>query len=305
VARYLMDGKAVAVELPMGWSEWAEALLLGIPGPMRAQVAFGAGLRFAVGRGHSLQVFHDERRAAAGRASAQGICFIDSETSDDAPESAWMSFVERHWSQGDVQGLMRRTSRPFADCSPEARERIGRLYNATDALPQTESVQILSLMTHALVDLGQGVEREIRLELCDAAGCSLLNRLSKVRWDNVRALWSPLLNLWRRCGEATAVTQPLIACALRSAMKDDPLAAAETALDVARDIPAGVDRISHECLLNEVLHRLAEATKRLPELPNARLANIIRRWQAARPTCPIVAGLIERCSALQLGEART
>ena len=50
------------------------------------------------------------------------------------PESEWLSFVERHWSQGDVHGLMRRTSRPFADCSPEARERIGRPYNATDAL---------------------------------------------------------------------------------------------------------------------------------------------------------------------------
>lgn len=305
VARYMMEGKAVAVELPKGWTEWAEALVLGIPGPMRANVSFGAGLRFSVGRGHVLQIFHDEKRAAASRASAQGICFVDSETSEDAPESAWMAFVERHWSQGDLQRLMRRTSRPFADCSPEARERIGKLYNATDALPRTESPQILSLMTRTLAELGQGVEREIQLELCDAAGCTLLDRLSKTPWDNVRALWSPLLNLWRRGDDATTFTQPLIACALRSAMKDDPLAAAETGLEVARDIPAGVDPISHKGLLNEVLNRLAEATARLSEASHARLADISRRWQTARPTCPIVAGLVERCAALQLGEART
>lgn len=305
VARCLMDGKAVAVELPKGWMEWAEALLLGIPGPMRAKVSFGAGLRFSVGRGHCLQIFHDEKRAAAGRASAQGICFVDSETSADVPESAWLAFVERHWSQWDVHELMRRTSRPFADCSPEARERIGRLYNATDALPQTESVQILSLMTSTLAELGQGVEREIRLELCDAAGYTLLDRLSKARWGDVRALWSPLLNLWRRGGEATAIAEPLMGCVLRSAMKDDPQAAAETALDVTRDIPVGVDRASHEGLLNEVLHRLAEATTQLSVASHARLDDIIRRWQTARPTCPIVAGLVERCAALQLGEART
>ncbi|MEK7711067.1 MAG: hypothetical protein AAB341_04145 [Planctomycetota bacterium] len=305
VARCLMDGKAVAVELPKGWTEWAEALVLGIPGPLRAKVSFGAGLRFSVGRGHCLQIFHDERRAAAGRASAQGIRFVDSETSEDAPESEWLSFVERHWSQGDVHGLMRRTSRPFADCSPEARERIGRLYNATDALPQTESVQILSLMTRTLAELGQGVEREIRLELCDAAGCTLLDRLSKARWNDVRALWSPLLNLWRRGGEATVFAQMLVACVLRSAVKDDPQAAAETALDVARDIPVGVDRVSHDGLLNEVLNRLAEATTQLSEASRARLKDIIHRWQTARPTCPIVAGLIERCAALQLGVART
>ncbi|MDO8632012.1 MAG: hypothetical protein Q7R41_16125 [Phycisphaerales bacterium] len=304
-ARCLMDGKAVAVELPKGWTEWAEALVLGIPGPMRAKVAFSAGLRFSLGRGHSLQVFNDERHAAASRASAQGICFVDSETSEDTPESAWLAFVEGHWSKGDVHGLMRRTSRPFADCSPEARERIGKLYNATDALPQTESVQILSLITCILAELGQGVEREIQLELCNAARSTLLDRLSKARWENVRAMWSPLLNLWRRGGEATAFAQMLIACVLRSAMKNDPQAAAETALDVACDLPVGVDRVLHEGLLNEVLHRLAEAMTQLTEASHARLADMIRRWQTARPTCPLVAGLIERCAALQLGEART
>jgi hypothetical protein len=250
-------------------------------------------------------VFHDEKRAAAVRASAQGICFVDTETSDNAPESAWLSFVERHWSQGDVLGLMCRTSRPFADYSPEARERIGKLYNATDALPQTESAQILSLMTRSLAEPGQGVEREIRLELCEAARSTLLNRLSKARWNDAKSLWIPLLNLWRRGGEATAFTQPLIACALRSAKKDDPLAASETALEVARDIPVGIDRNSHEGLLDEVLNHLVEATTRLSEVSRARLANIIHRWQSARPKCPIVAELVEQFAALQLREART
>jgi len=304
VLRCLMERKAVAVELPEGWTEWTEALVLGIPGPLRSMISFGAGLRFSMGRGHLLQVFHDENRSVARRAPAQGICFVDSETSGDAPNSAWFSFVDRHWLQGDMQGMMRRASRPFVDCSLEACEQIGRLYNSADAMPQTQSDQILSQAARALAEPGEGVEREIRFELCDAAKKIMLDRLSRAHWEDIRTLWSTLLNLWRNGGEATTFAQPLIVCSLRVAMADDPLAAAEAALNLTCDVPTTVDRKSNEVFLDEVLIRLGAAAPLTPGASLARLGDVVRRWQIERPTCPVVAALAERCAALRPSEAR-
>ncbi len=305
VLRHLMECRTVALQLPRAWTEWCEALLLGIPGPMRAKFSFGAGLRFSVGRGHSIQVFSDTRKTAAARSSAQGMCFVDGGTSDAVPESAWFAFVDRHWSGGELNELRRRTSRPFADCSPESRERIGRLYSATDAIPQTDSAQIITHMTRALVELGQDVEREIRLELCDAAKRTLLDRMASARWTSVQPLWNPLLSLWRRGKEATELAFSIIAQALRSAAKDDPLSTAEAALDLTQNAPASPSDSSLEALFQEMLTKLASEITTLAEDAHPRLSQIVRRWEALRPTCPAVARLVEQCAALPQDSVRT
>jgi hypothetical protein len=289
----LFDERTLVVPLQTGWVETAEALLLGIPGPMRSKVSLGAGLRYSVGRCHRLHVFCDEKRAARSRIVGQAVEYLDPMVAlPDAPTSAWLAFVDRHWTRADGAALSRRTSRPFTDVAPVARERIGNLYNAIDAVPQTSTPDLLTLAVGHLGVCFSGVEDDIRKELLAEIQQTLLRRLAIVRWAEAQPFWPRLVALWRL--KDAAFAQPLIDAALRALMRENAWVAAEAALDVASDLPPGLDQDQHTRLLGEVLDRLASHPPSDAE-PD-RLAALCARWQSLRPTAPDLRKLLERDS---------
>jgi hypothetical protein len=299
----LFDERTLVVPLQTGWVEAAEALLLGVPGPMRSKVSLGAGLRYSVGRCHRLHVFCDEKGAARSRIVGQAVEYLDPMVAlPDAPISAWLAFVDRHWTRADGAALSRRTSRPFTDVAAAARERIGNLYNAIDAVPQASIPDLLTLAVSHLGACCSGVEDDIRKELLAGIHQTLLRRLAIVRWAEAQPFWPRLVALWRR--KDAAFAQPLIDATLRALMRENALVAAEAALDVASDVPPGLDPDHHTRLLGEVLDRLA--SHRPSDAEPERLAALCARWQSARPDRQELLRLIERRAIVQPGTpART
>ena len=142
----LLDGRSFVVNLDDGWRESAEALLMGVPGPERADLSFDAGFKFSIGRNHNLHLLQDDAGLARARTAGQPIEYIDPQGAvpTGSTKNAWGSFVDRHWATGDIAGLARRTSREFTDVSPAGRERLGRLYGLIDNVGGIETAALLT-----------------------------------------------------------------------------------------------------------------------------------------------------------------
>lgn len=296
VLQQLFDDRALIVPVQNAWLETTEALLMGVPGPMRVKVSFAAGLRFSLGRRHRLHLFCDDQGAARSRIAGQPVEYLDGTvTSPDGSLSEWLAFVDRHWSRTNCAVLARRTSRPFTDLTRAARERIGTLYNAIDAAPLTASLDLFCLAADHIRARSADVEDDIRRELLAETRRTLQDRLTKIGRQDAQPLWPRLVAFWREIDPAFA--QPLIEAALRSLVKEDPLTSAEAAIDVATSLPSAVDRVRHERLIDEVLTHLAAD---LPaDTDPERLAKLCSRWQSVRPGHAALRKLLDHYSPAQ------
>ncbi len=291
VLQLLFDERAIIVPVQEGWLETTEFLLMGLPGPMRVKVSFGAGLRFSLGRCHRLHLFCDEKGVTRSRIAGQPVDYLDPTViPSDNPASAWTVFVDRHWGRAEYAVLARRTSRPFNDLTPAARERIGKLYIAIDAVPLTDSQDLLGLAADYISDRWVDAEDDIRRELLSKTQRTLLGRLTNTRWLDLQPFWPRLVAFWRQTDAAFA--QPLIEVALRSFMKEDSLTSAETAIDVASNLPAALDRDRHERLIDEILTRVAAQLP--PDANPERLMGLCNRWQSIRPGHAALRKLMDR-----------
>ena len=160
----VLRDRSQVVNLGGNFLSSTEALLLGLPGPARANTSFGAGLRFSPSRKRTLHTFHDEKGMTKQRLVGQPVDYTDTVQPPGLPAnpSAWMTFVVRRWKNGDYVKLAIETSRAFVDFDAQARERIGRLYNDIDAIPEmstdallTASLDRLRNLMHPLIKLGE------------------------------------------------------------------------------------------------------------------------------------------------------
>ncbi len=321
VLEALFDRNSVVINTIDGWLDSAEALMLSLPGPLRSTVAFSAGLRFSMGRSHNMQILFDDRDAVRSRLVSRSARYFDctarerpattiprSESYAD-PDSAWFTFVVRHWKKGDFGGLAGRTSKDFSSVSVCDRERIGRLYNHMDGLPEAQTTGILTIVTEYLEGTFEGVEEELRTELVSTARKTLSERFTCAAWPEAKGHWPAVVSLWRRSANGTAFAQPLIGHLLQRAMSCVPMEAAEAALDVARDLPHAVDKKAHEALLDEVLGRLAGwvATRVLnPQGPDAtaesdqlhHLQALCEKWRTLKPDCAAIQQITDHLQRL-------
>lgn len=311
----LMEERSLIVNLTGGWTGVVEGLLTGLPGPMRADVSFSAGLRFSVGRCHRLALLHDDHGVTKSRIMGRRLEYVDPAGKDkpDTSSSAWLSFVERHWGSGDSATLARRTSQAFPDIGPAGRERVGRLYNRIDALPQTDTAELLSAVAEDLNTAEREVEADILAELLVKAQGMLVDRLGKMAWEEVRPHWPTLCTLTRKSTEARLFVQPLIEQAVGVATAEHPLVGARAALDLPRNIPdsqaspgAPRPKTGPDEVVDTVLTRVAEwaegaadadIEKHRSKDPN--LDDLVAQWRSARPQCPIVQRIHQRCSCAQ------
>lgn len=312
----LLEERSLIVNLTGGWTDVVEILLTGLPGPMRAEVSFSAGLRFSVGRCHKLALLHDDHGVTKSRITGRRLEYVDPTAKDepDTPSLAWLSFVERHWGNGDMATLARRTSQAFPDIGPEGRERVGRLYNRIDALPQTDTAELLSAVAEDFNTPEREVEADILAELLVKAQRMLADRLSKMAWEETRRHWPTLCALTWKSTEARLFVQPLIEQAVRVATREHPLIAAQAALDLPRGTPASQTspgapepKTGPDVVVDTVLTSVAEWAERATDAdlekhrgkePN--LDDLVAKWQVARPQCPIVQRIHQRCICAQL-----
>lgn len=294
----LLAQQDLIVDAPSQWLPFTEAILLGLPGPMRCSVSFAAGLKFSSGRRHQLQLLHDEKGVLQGRLAGQPVQFVD--TSANPPTAAqgsmWARFVEGHWSRGDLLGLARRTSKPFAETGETARERIAMLYITTDSLPARSPVEILTTVRSILVTSATGPEAEIGDELIEKAQRVLLSKIAQMNWSEADPILRPVVALWRQSPAGARFAQPLLEWIVRRGAIEQPLAAAETALLIESDVPAHVDRARHQALIDEVLRRFAEWLRQDAGPLRSQAENVATRWQRHRPQCALVQSLVPAAS---------
>lgn len=312
VLEALLNDQSLVVNVQDGWLEAAEALLMGVPGPMRTAVSFSAGLRFSIGRCHRLLLLHDDQGVVKTRIAGRRLEYIDPATMDE-PEcapSAWLSFVEHHWGSGNTSALARRTSRAFSDVSHDGRERVGRLYSKIDALSQTDTAELFATAVKYLNEPDRGVESDIAAELVVTVQNTLLNRLGQLPWSEVAQHWTALHTMFRQSAEARLFAEPLAEQALRTAAMEHPVVAAAAALEVARNGDARGTQLEpldrHAGLsqaIDTVLTRLAEWADAVPdaELLQPRgsassAKDVVLRWRKVRPRCPVVQRLYQRCT---------
>lgn len=316
VLTQLLENRILVVHAPDRWIEAAEAFWLGIPGPLRGKLSMSAGLKFATSRSYHLQLIADDKGAAKSRTSGAQARYVD--TLVEAPrtssvadvESAWVRFVQREWMHGDWVGLASRTSLPFADVGPMGRQRVGHLYNTLDELPNNDSMKLLAIAAEHLERTPEcPVEKGIVTELIGAIQHTLLSRLGTISWPADEPLWGGIVSLWRLHELETGFADPLVAAALRAVSTVDPFGAAEAALSVAGDPPAGCDVEMLQTAIVEALARWAEAVDRLASGPpldsdGASDPRIVRsrvladRWTMHRPDCEIVKRASDRCDQL-------
>lgn len=318
VLERLFEERVVVVHADDGWIEAAEALWLSLPGPFRSRLSLSAGLKFSTGRSHNLQLLSDDKGAARTRVVGQRAEYIDT-TCAPAAEcvhsgggSVWQAFVQRHWSQGDWDGLARRTSLAFGDITPAGRDRVGQLYNTLDDLPRFESMRLISTASEYLRHEADGtVERGIVKDLLGAIQSTLSARVATVEWPADEPLWKAIIRLWRGGEREVAFADPLVACMLRGVSALEPLEAAEMALDTAGESPPGVDHDKLQTVVVEVLARWGAAVDRMaaqraavagasadiaeiePRLIRSRA--VAERWKRLRPDCAIVSRIVEHC----------
>ncbi len=305
LVRFLQDQPTV-VDLTHGWQESAELLLLALPGPLRLKRSISAGLTYSVGRQHHLQLFHDASGKAKARLAGQPLELL--ELRDDVPEasptpvehgSAWVGFVERHWQRGDSERLARRTSRPFRDVAPTARERIARLFNHTDQLPTLEPPKILTAVTEHLNREVDSIEQSIVDELFSAAAQTLVSRVKNQSWPTNRTLWVPLVGMVHSNARTRDWATPILVTILRSVQGEDLLPAAEAALEVFGD--RGSSFKPPEPLrsaVDDALARLATWVESGGVCDAVQLCGFTERARARGLAGPTIERLMRCCGAL-------
>lgn len=278
-----LNEQRVVLDLPADWLEWAEALVLAIPGPLRRKISFSAGVRFSAGRGHILSILHDEKHVLGSRAAAQGYQFFDAASTPVSAHSSWVDFVERHWSKGDLKGLSNRTSRKYEDCSAPARERVGGLFNSIDSITNTQTMPLLDTVFRTFNVPQQGVEGEIRKELRDLAQQELRKRLLVAILPQIKPAWTRLTEFWRNGGEPALFAQPLLQAVISAILRNDPLAAAEMALSIAQ-APRGIDADAHQGMVAQVASRLANQAIGISPDDEKRCTKLLAQLQALQLT---------------------
>lgn len=320
---------------PLVSAEW---ILAGVPGPMRAALPFSAGMRYSVGRVFRLQVVFDEKHACREKVRGKQIEYVDAigptvtgsrvkpavpspggaamdrlpaPSRDARKDGAWLAMVSRCWSSRDLPKLLARTSRPFSDTTPPARERVGRLYRDMDSLPGLQPVAVLDRVEPHLNNDAAGAENEIVAEFLHAAERAIREQLLNLSADALSAALRRLTGIAVRGTRGPLLAAPLVRDALRHLTRQDVVRAMEALLEL-RSSPAWNRLTDAATLGSDVTAAMAESLARLaptgvsslatapegPVLEPTRLRNLHRRLTAAFPDDAGVKGCTEHLERL-------
>ena len=86
-------------------------------------------------------------------------------------------------------------------------------------------------------------------------------------------------------------------------MRDEPLTAAEQALEVARNLPPAATELGHVSLIEELLDHVANWAQQVTDVSLERFTNVCNQWRHHRPACPNVDRLCSRCDELRRAQA--
>lgn len=296
----ILSNHKLVLNTPANWSSTLRAIIAGLPGPMRSQISFSAGLKFSLSRDCSIVLLTDDRTHVTSKTAGRSLAYHEPDLAEPptTPESQWLTFVQRHWDANDADRLMNRTSRAFAKTDIKALDDVGHLFNALDSIAETDSSTLLQQARERLGEPEEPVVGEISAELVVSIQREWLHRLDAMTWEQVQIYWADLVDIWRSSKEGCLFAIPLIESALDRALKQHPSAAAEAALDLVLERPPSSDDVGCAPMVERVLSQLADWADGADDGQLESLPELCRRWRGIRPICPIVNRLHERCLAL-------
>jgi len=297
VLRNLFDGKNTVVNMPGRWLETAEALLLALPGPLRADVSFSAGMHFSMSRMHHLELLFDDKGKARLRTTGQKVQYVDSESDDIVapPRSAWFDFVERCYAADMLTKLARRTSRAYDDCTLEACDRIGHTFEVIEQVPQMDCPAMLEQAAQSLDASAPGVEAEAHAELQSVLQRHLLERLAVAPMPVAEDLWHAVLVIWRAGGAYEVFARPLVVRMAAHLAQLDPLTAALVVADIVGDIDRHPEPAAFASMIDEVLSRFLLWSRQSAPDEREQAVEVARRWQQLRPDSDTASQIVDAC----------
>ncbi len=293
----LFRGRTLVVNMQGDWLSTAEAILLGLPGPLRRDISFGAGMRFSMSRVNRLELIFDSTNKARARTMGQQVeyCEFDSMEAPEVEGSPWFSFVEQCYQSRDLTRLSHRTSRAYSDSSLAACERVGALFDVMEGISKCDCQALLAAARQSLNVQAEGVEAEIRHELLQLVEERLPERIGSVPLEQACVLWEPLLTLWQQPGDSMAFAEPsLRRVAIRIAEKD-PVRAARFVSTIADQIARLPDARAFASVVDEVLARLLVWLRQARPQDREGASPVVECWRRLRPDCQTVQELITAC----------
>lgn len=242
-----------------------EAVLLGVPGPMRVHVAFSAGLRFSIGRAYGMAAVFGDTRQTQRQIRGQRLQYVEPDRERDVPrdpDDAWSAMVTRLWCQGRADELSAIASQSIPDCSAPARERIGSICNEMDWAQSADAFALLERGEARVEEVGVNefeadLLRKLVLTLQDQLGARLRAA------DDVDEYRSAVARLLQQSAPTAEFVIPAVEVMLDRQAADDPIRAVAWGAEVL-DVSQHLELSDH---LHKKFSRVLELLR--PRLPSA------------------------------------
>ncbi|MGB0717485.1 MAG: hypothetical protein ACPGXK_16530 [Phycisphaerae bacterium] len=301
VLNNLLLGKRTVIHLANGWFDALEALMMGIPGPMRGRLSFSAGLQFSVSRTHHLVILNDEPGHAKKRSVGQPVSYFQAHEPHaeacDAP-SSWLAFVCEHWEQNDMPGLARRTNRSFASCEAEALFAMGESFNlqvSARRAPISDLVEMADRCHHAGYLAN---EPDIARETRNAVQSAMLDRIRTTPWNQMSGLFDAVGKWWSADDTSASFCAPIMVTMMQQLGREDTWRAVDkmTAL-LADGVRPGVQH-EWEQMVDQLITDVARVADDVEEANAMKLQRFVGTWAPQRPNSPAMKVIQKQCETL-------
>ncbi len=285
--------------------DWIEAVLFGVPGPLRADVSFSAGLRYTVGRPYGLSAVNGDLQKARRLVRGQKVTYLEPESQEAAPapnNSAWLRMVEYHYRDGRCKTLAELTSQPIPDCSMAALDRIAVLALDADVAASARTVDLLKLVEdRSDIKTQNSFEAGLLDRLHTAIQKHLCERLQHE--CDLQPFLSDLTRLLQQSRRAADIVLPAVRLTIQRLSTTAPHRAAAFALEAV----AACHEADHVAALTPSLAEVlggfhAWVLSAMPKDLEAGRA-VLCEWQFKRPDAEevtaILAQIDDRLQALQ------
>ncbi|MHC4064331.1 MAG: GAP1-N2 domain-containing protein [Planctomycetota bacterium] len=281
VLEYALDHQPVVIVGPFSSPALVEVVLLSMPGPLRMQMSFGAGLRFSLSRKFDLNALDGDAVQLGHLLLGHGLELLAPKSGRQPPQGrtcAWLQMARRRWHDNRWAELASLTGRDYPDCSNETLQRYARLCNTHDDLCSFDAPALIDVLDDNLGPAPQDeLEAELTIELVRDALSQLSDHLSTASLEELTRRWPTIVNLWRRSASATGLLSALVGKLLKRMTRLAPLeAAAKAASAIPPALQANGDTAAVQQALHDLLDHLAEwlhdalvgDVEKLPQLLN-------------------------------------
>lgn len=281
----LLEGKPTVVVGDFPFAALIESVLLGLPGPVRTQLSFAAGLRYSLGRGFELSALAGDAVRLRQSLRGHSIELLEPAADRIAPtpsDAAWGRMVQHRWERGRWDDLNRLTSRPYADCSAAALDYYGRLCRRRDDVEHQDYAALIATLDEYAAKMPQDeLATELTVALVSDALRQLTDLLSTAPIEDLNRHWGAVAVQWCRSASTSAILAPLVGMMLKRMTRLSPVEAAQAAPRILADVGTRPHHIRVRQALDDLLDHLGEWLHDQPTDKLHLLEGPLRRWPPA------------------------